>query len=520
MAALPVDNVTSNEEFHASFREKIFKNGPCELDEFRCLNNECIARDLHCNGIKDCSDRSDEDFCLARWASNCPTSYPFTLCDANNKQFEKCIPKAWLCDGVLDCTSGWDEKYNCSKEHFVLKPLENVNIPRRIAVDWLLGLQRNTSILKWGSKVQHIAVALHLANAKLPEVIKSELAHEVVIQFLSRLVLKKIADIPSGEIAQYVNAFLATCIDPRNFFKQDLVAELRKRVNAQKYTNPFLMLALCNAGEDITEKDAKKVYEAFKSNHKEPWTDIQAYAVMALACAAAQPRTTWDVQKIEELTMELKQKQLRNGTIDNLKTTALVMQALYAAEEEEDEANFDEEKAMRRILGKQLDDGSFGDVVNTYYVLPVLNHRSLVNISFNKCEKQKDDGNIEVNDLIDEVGPTLYVQYSLWIGDKKDLQRSLKVRVPVNTSFYGVMEKSAQLDDRYRFEFNIKDGKPYIYSLSNIQDDPENERFWFPYTFVRINGTTQLVPIQSSPVDVVPSNNQHVIYWYKTASWK
>ncbi|XP_054722672.1 uncharacterized protein CG3556-like, partial [Uloborus diversus] len=329
---------------------------------------------------------------------------------------------------------------------------------------------------------------------------------------------KKIADIPSGEIAQYVNAFLATCIDPRNFFTQDLIAELRKRVDAQKYTNPFLLLALCNAGEQINENDVQKLYDAFKSNHKEFWTDIQAYAVMALSCAANQPKSTSDFQKIEELTMELKQKQLRNGTVDNLKTTALVMQALYATEEE-DGSNFDEEKAMRRILEKQLNDGSFGDVVNTYYVLPVLNYKSLINISSDNCEKQKDDGDIEVNDLIDQVGPTLYVQYSVWIGDEKDLQRSLKVRVPVNTSLYGVMEKSAQLDFRYRFKYNIKDGKPYIYSLSNIQDDPENERFWFPYTFKLINDTTELVPVESSPADVIPDNNQHLIYWYKAASW-
>ncbi|GIY73930.1 hypothetical protein CEXT_3731 [Caerostris extrusa] len=57
------------------------------------------------------------------------------------------------------------------------------------------------------------------------------------------------------------------------------------------------------------------------------------------------------------------------------------MQALLAAESEADEENFDEEKALKQILLTQMADGSFGSIVNTYYVLPVLGRKSLVNIS-------------------------------------------------------------------------------------------------------------------------------------------
>lgn len=41
-------------------------------------------------------------------------------CDANevlcpDSRRALCIPTSWICDGEEDCTSGWDEKNNCSE---------------------------------------------------------------------------------------------------------------------------------------------------------------------------------------------------------------------------------------------------------------------------------------------------------------------------------------------------------------------------------------------------------------------
>ncbi|GBN23543.1 hypothetical protein AVEN_248127-1, partial [Araneus ventricosus] len=63
----------------------------------------------------------------------------------------------------------------------------------------------------------------------------------------------------------------------------------------------------------------------------------QALAGLALVCAAKQPHEVFDMDEINELTMELKKRQYRNGTVENLKTTALVLQALFASESEADE---------------------------------------------------------------------------------------------------------------------------------------------------------------------------------------
>ncbi|GFY69026.1 uncharacterized protein TNIN_291281, partial [Trichonephila inaurata madagascariensis] len=207
---------------------------------------------------------------------------------------------------------------------------------------------------------------------------------------------RNIKDVSSTELALYVNAFLVTCINPRKFYGLDLVSELRKRVDAQNYTNPSVILALCNAGERVTERDVRNIIEAFEAAHKEIWTDTKALAVLALACAAKQPYETLYPATIPELSMELKNRQYRNGTVENLKTTALVMQALFASESEADEDNFDEEKALKKILLGQKEDGSFGNLINTYYVLPLLSYKSLVNISSSHCDASVIDGKLKV----------------------------------------------------------------------------------------------------------------------------
>ncbi|GBM92826.1 hypothetical protein AVEN_45855-1 [Araneus ventricosus] len=388
----------------------------------------------------------------------------------------------------------------------------------------------------------------------------------------SHSVRKKIEDISSTELAHYINAFLVTCIDPRKFHVLDLVSELRKRVDVQNYTNPSLILALCNAGERITKRDVEKLISVFWKAHREFWTDTQALAVLALACTAKQPYEVFDMIEINELTMELKKRQYRNGTVENLKTTALVLQALFASESEADEDNFDEEKALKQILRSQKENGSFGNVPNTYYVLPVLQCRSLVNISSSHCKTPVIEGHYRgpltgpprtpgvrvpqvgnfcsrvrkfdrihnifydtnhykafcfisvhsekeaLKDLMNQAGEKWSVRFSLWIGNNRTVERTLTLNVPANSSFYRIMEFAAGVDNRFKFEYSMRNGKPYIYSISEMQDDPENGMFWFLFkSSSSEEGDLEL--ITKSPADVVPSNKQHLVYWYKCGSW-
>lgn len=57
--------------------------------------------------------------------------------------------------------------------------------------------------------------------------------------------------------------------------------------------------------------------------------DTQAMVVMALACIHSRSELNLDERVLDEMVSELKRKQHKNGTIDNLKTTALVAQVIF-----------------------------------------------------------------------------------------------------------------------------------------------------------------------------------------------
>ncbi|XP_071039448.1 uncharacterized protein CG3556 isoform X3 [Parasteatoda tepidariorum] len=241
--------------------------------------------------------------------------------------------------------------------------------------------------------------------------------------------------------------------------------------------------------------------------------DTQAIIIMALACASAQPDSSFNREELPDYTLEIKKKQYRNGTVENIKTTALVLQALFASEPEPDDDNFDEEKAIKQILRSQEEDGSFGGLMNTYYILPVLSMSSLVNISRKHCSKLIEDENEGLERLKIQVGEKWNISYSIWIGDDKVLQRSLTLSVPANTSFYGIMEYAAGVDDKYKFEYNVRSRKPYIFALSGIMDDPEMETFW--HTYYLFSNLSKISLISRSPADVIPKNNEHMLFWYR-----
>lgn len=75
--------------------------------------------------------------------------------------------------------------------------------------------------------------------------------------------------ISTKDLALFINAMTVACISPRNFFHVDVVAELRKRVDNSNQTNPFFILTLCNAGENITTEYVQKLQQLL-NGHLQP----------------------------------------------------------------------------------------------------------------------------------------------------------------------------------------------------------------------------------------------------------
>lgn len=79
----------------------------CLSNEWQCDDGLCILADGYCDGVVDCYDGSDEDYCVGCFADEW---------ECNDGE---CIPDTGRCDGNEDCYDGSDEVgCGCSASEF------------------------------------------------------------------------------------------------------------------------------------------------------------------------------------------------------------------------------------------------------------------------------------------------------------------------------------------------------------------------------------------------------------------
>ncbi|GFT22526.1 uncharacterized protein NPIL_431351, partial [Nephila pilipes] len=293
----------------------------CTPEAFMCQNGNCIKRSEYCNNRNDCRYNWDEQYCAIGVSTSCPSGW--SRCADNTR----CFPSHWRCDGRTDCRDASDEK-DCGT--FGSK-LPGFSSAKEKLFSWFKQKRKSGSTTdKWGSQLHRIAVALYLADDSTFSPRNStgqEISYELTIQLLRHLSKNK--KMSSEKLALYIHAMMVACMDPRDFYGENLVLELRKRTEAiSNYTNPFQILVLCNAGDNMTTSDVDRVTAAFDAQQRPFWTDTQALSSLALACLSSRPNLVTDERILKDMLQELKRRQFRNGTVDNARTTALVVQAL------------------------------------------------------------------------------------------------------------------------------------------------------------------------------------------------
>ncbi|GFQ90524.1 gastric intrinsic factor [Trichonephila clavata] len=465
--------------------------GPCYPRQFLCADrNTCIDSRSVCNGNEDCPDGSDEVKCGTAVADPpptlAPTSEDWTVGPCYPRQFlcadrNTCIDSRSVCNGNEDCPDGSDE-VKCGNK--VLN-VPGVASARARLISWFKERRKSRSTVdKWGPQLPRVAVALHLANESIfssENTFGQEIIYELTIQLLHRL--SKDKSMSSQELALYIHAMLVACMDPRDFCGENLVQELRKRTEASaNYTNPFQILVLCNAGDKMTSRDLERVTAAYDSQHRPFWTDTQALASLALACLSTKSNLVTDERILKDMLQELKKHQFRNGTVDNLKTTALVMQALQIYD------SFDKDFDVKSAL-----------------------HSSHCTAT-PQTEAEALEKALNIN------GETISVQFSVWFGDKIELARIWRLKIHPNNSVYDVIETVAKIDNRQKVEYNVVDGKPFVTSLGGVEDDPERGTFWFVH-LKNLNSDGEPELMEQSPVDLKLKPNQEIILWYKPGPW-
>ncbi|GIY02735.1 uncharacterized protein CDAR_188631 [Caerostris darwini] len=478
--------------------------GEC-TDNFECLSGKCINRGWFCDNGNDCGDNSDERYCNVDPQYRCPSGWMKCLNEI------RCIPSHWICDNITDCQDNSDEN-NCANE--VLR-INGALAARKALSRWFLQKRLNSTANKWRLQLHRIAAAVHLTDDALLASefnIKQEMTYELIIQLLNKLLNNE--RLNAEELALYVHALLVTCVDVGDFYGRDLVKELRVKVEeTRNYTNPFLMLVLCNAGDAMTVKDVEKVVAAFNSPKKLPWTDVQALATMALACLSSRQNVPVDEGVLEDMLGQLKRQQFSNGSLNNFRTTALVVQALFIHDSYK--TNFDLTSAVKILIDSQEMESS---LLNAYYVLPVLSKKSLLNVTSAHCLRETKTDEEMLQKVLEENEDEVKVQYKIWIGNNVNLAKIWRLNIPVNLTVYDVIERISGIDKTQKAEYSVVDGKPYITSMYEMENDPQRNNYWFSYLRL-IDSDEKPRVIKESPVDVRVQKNQEIILWYKTGRW-
>ncbi|KAG8192105.1 hypothetical protein JTE90_027752 [Oedothorax gibbosus] len=423
-----------------------------------------------------------------------------------------CIPENQVCDGIKQCQNGADE-VGCETG---VRAIRGVSEARDHAVSWMLG--QRTPSWGWGENTHRAVTALFLASAvnfngtdKEEELMakQSELRTAVALYRSS---------LTNNELSMFVNALLVTCHNPRHFFGKNLVEKLKDQVESTtNFTHPVAYLALCNANETWPRKAYNDLNRVLESNSNYPFvTDIQAMAVLALSCNAnytINPSSTSSLYKAA--IRRFKKQQLQDGSFGNLHTTALITQALIASGQEQSK-EWKLNKTIEYIV-KELNSTSV-DFLSMYLTLPILNGKTLVNISTIDCSANpRKNGDDIISEINDYLGSKIRVKYYMYIGDKKDVIHSISLRVPENFTAFDILQLAEAEDPKYKFEQKRISGKIYIYNLANISNDPESGKFWLQYSYLVNNGTRELTHFTESLDNITMKDGQDLIMWYKTA---
>nr|XP_015921920.1 uncharacterized protein CG3556 isoform X2 [Parasteatoda tepidariorum] len=544
----------------------------CEYSEFACGTGECISRKSWCDGPSDCPDNSDESYCRTSNPSeekseninNCEKSRYF-ICDDG-----LCIPKSGRCDDLPDCLNGEDEE-NCdylyddtsSELETETSTSSTTPIPTtttttttptpkflvtRGDTPWIPSrfdvlhksvrhiIEERDTDWGWGKATPKIVTALYLANESYfdPDNYDGLMTKkELEVQLALDLLRNHEKPLKMHELVHYIHAMIVTCSNPRNFHGVNIIKLLKKSISKRQskglFVNPVAYLALCNSG-DMPDSYIKRLKNmAFRRSEEPRWLDVQTYALLAISCQTSKNASKeWLLLK-KDVVRDISEWQQADGSFGSIHSTGLALQALIAADELGSEMT--KVRAMTYLLMQQDWQGSYGNDLDNYYVLPALNMKSLALLHKRSCKHHTftPQGIAAVHPSRKDEKQML-VHYSLWIGGDKNEIQTVTLSLPRRSNFLEVMAEAERVNSLFKHNALTTGKGTAVNSIAGRASDIEKSIYWTLYRKVPLPFRPHLSNVTATVARLKlfgakrwtkdlkklhPRDGEHLAYWYK-----
>ncbi|XP_077864817.1 cobalamin binding intrinsic factor-like [Saccoglossus kowalevskii] len=363
----------------------------------------------------------------------------------------------------------------------------------QFANKWLLSQQ--DSEYSWSNTPQAL-IAIRLGNPKwflnqaLSELSIKQMSIDLLDEMLKGVSVnehegERYTDfkMSTGDLATYMNAMAASCIDLNNFHGYSMTRSLHHAIRTFPASNDknyyyysLAVLAFCNAGERGIKDYIDNIKAAQQKDGGYKYgIDTTSMVVVALSClSSSKQRKTQVIEHIQDAVNNILHQQKDDGSFGNLLNTANALQALLATNKEWDSTIV--QNALSFITSRQKRDGSFGSVSVTAQIIPVLAMKTFADIrKVAKCEEETPTYIEEPEVLI-----KVFLSVTSAIGNDSTITPMMyPVTTEQGSTLYDVLVRAKE---QHHFSFITREGGKWghpIVGVNGLTEDVEDiDAYW------------------------------------------